>query len=221
MPLGLPERKRWLAISIALVLGVGALGAVAANVSATHVGPPPDNDNDGTVKVKTLTNDTQPDNDPHVSCDFWVEGMNMEVSSGTLWIQSWPPTGNMTTVLTDNWTADSTDSNGDHHFINGPYNLTAGHYKLFVTNDGDHVKMKVFWVDACGDPTPPEDCRDTELAGDGQNETRTDNDVNDTTDLPCVPPPPPEIPFFPSTLALGLGSMGALVGTVLIFRRKA
>lgn len=37
-------------------------------------------------------------NQPHVSCDFYIEGFNMKDSTGYLRFYSWPPTGNKSVV---------------------------------------------------------------------------------------------------------------------------
>jgi hypothetical protein len=114
----------------------------------------PDCNNNGTVKVHTQGDIGSMENDPHVDCPFYVEGFNMDASHGSLVIKSWPPTGAKTVVMDTTWTADSGGSDS-HHFLNGPYTLPSGHYKLFV-EDTKHDKMKVFWVD-CDTPQPPGD----------------------------------------------------------------
>lgn len=181
-----------------------ALCAAVATMMPTSLAVP--DNHAGTIKVHdNATADPEVRNEPHVSCDFWVEGFNMEDSSGTLVFQSWPPTGDKSVVTPTGdgltWTADSGNSHGNYHFLNGAYQLPAGHYKVTST-DGEHKeKSKVFWVDECGTPPPP--C--------------TEN---------CVPTPPctvdcTQVPFFPSAVSLGLGLVGAVgaVGIALV-RRK-
>ncbi|GEM_PF-3870617 len=149
--------------------------------------------NAGTIKVHDdMSADPDEKNQPHVSCDFWIEGFNMQDSSGALRFQAWPPTGNKTVVTPTgdglNWTADSGNKHGNYHFLNGPYELPAGHYKVTAINEGgEKTKSKVFWVDDCVTP----------------------------------PTPPTEIPFFPSAASMALGVVGALgaVGVVLLRRR--
>lgn len=124
------------ALAVGVSLLVFALGGGAAS------------DNQGTIKVHNPGDVGDESNDPHVGCIFYVEGVNMQATTGTLVIQSWPPTGNMTVVVNTTWIAADAPADGfaDHHFLNGPYNLTAGHYKVFVS-DAKHDKMKTFWVD--------------------------------------------------------------------------
>lgn len=137
-----------------------ALGLSAAPAAADHP------NNKGTIKIHDEM-DADPDmrNEPHVSCDFWVEGFNMEGSSGHLEFYEWAPTGNGDAVTpggdTLTWTGEAEDDrNGGYHFLKGPYFLPAGHYRVEAyDNDGhpgseDHfVKTKTFWVDECA-PCP-------------------------------------------------------------------
>jgi hypothetical protein len=113
--------------------------------------------NAGTVKVQDDSETGNMSNDPHVGCDFSVEGFNMAATSGTIRIVAWPPEGDHeTVVLTANWTADGDEGQAEAHFVSGPFSLPAGHYKVFASNTGGHEKMKVFWVDCeAGTTSPP------------------------------------------------------------------
>jgi hypothetical protein len=189
-----PDHQRTLSLTTALLL-LGSLALVALGTPALADSPCTDEDtsddcnNNGDVKVHTQGDIGSPENDPHVDCPFFVEGFNMDAESGTLVIKSWPPTGNKTVVLADEWTMDdnTTDS---HHFLNGPYSLPSGHYKLFVS-DTQHDKMKVFWVD----------CEETTTTG--------------TTTGPST-----EVPVFPTTIALVAGIGGAVAGSMFLLRRR-
>src|SRR5438067_464957 len=111
----------------------------------------------GTIKVHdNATADPEVRNEPHVSCDFWVEGFNMEDSSGTLTFQAWPPTGSKEVVTPTGddleWTADSGNGHGNFHFLSGAYQLPEGHYKVTSSDGDEKEKSKVFWVDPCAPP---------------------------------------------------------------------
>jgi len=209
MPESVPTRSRMqhrtlLHVGL-LALAVCALPFAAA---ATH------DNNAGTIKIHdNATADPEVRNEPHVSCDFWVEGFNMDDASGTLSFQAWPPTGHKQVVQPTgdslSWSADSTNAHGNHHFLKGPYQLPAGHYKVTSLDANDHKqKSKVFWVDPC-EQTPPPGC------------TQDCMPPPCTQDCGPVTPPTTEIPFFPSAGSLVLGVLGAAgsVGAVLL-RRK-
>ena len=144
------------------VLGLALL---LAAVPATAQG----NDNNaGTVKVHD-DEDENPDqrNVPHVSCDFWVEGFNMQDGEGWLEFFAWPPTGDKTMVTPDgddlNWTGEEME-NGNFHFLKGPYFLEAGHYRVEVYTEDGHpghrhfAKAKTFWVEPCEGEAPEIPC---------------------------------------------------------------
>jgi len=121
--------------------------------------------NRGTVKIHDGPEaDPEKRNEPHVDCDFYVQGFNFHDSDGTLQFFAWAPTGNkgVVTPTGDNlvWTGEA-DGDGEFNFQKGPYQLPAGHYKLEVyttdghpgSNSGQKAKSKVFWVDECA-PAP-------------------------------------------------------------------
>ena len=95
-------------------------------------------------------------NNPHVGCDFSVEGFKMAADSGSIVVKAWPPTGDHdTVVLESTWAKDDTTGNDANHFVAGPYQLPSGHYKVFASNAPDHNKTKVFWVDCAEVPMLP------------------------------------------------------------------
>lgn len=174
--------------------------------------------NAGTIKVHDdATASPETRNEPHVSCDFWIEGFNMQDASGVLVFQAWPPTGHKQEVTPTgaglDWTAESGNAHGNYHFLNGAYQLPAGHYKVTAQNEnGTKTKSKVFWVEPCEQTPPP-------CASDCTPPPCTEN---------CVPTPPTgptppttQIPFFPTTGSLAMGLLGAAgsVGAVLLRRR--
>ncbi|MEA3204218.1 MAG: hypothetical protein QOI63_1898 [Thermoplasmata archaeon] len=174
-----------------LLLGSLALAALATPAAASCADTDTSDacNNSGDVKVHTANDIGSAENDPHVACPFYVEGFNMNATSGTLVVKSWPPTGNMSEVLSDTWTADA--GVPASHFLNGPYSLPSGHYKLFVS-DVQHDKHKVFWVD----------CEQTTTTTSGTTTTST------------------EIPVFPSAAALAVGVLGAVGGAAFVLRRR-
>ena len=197
--------------NFAIAIGTLALvGFIAVPLAAA-------NGNSGIVKVHDPADNGKMRNDPHVGCSFFVEGFGMDADSGTITIRVWQPTsdtGNV--VLSANWSADGTaDSQGDHHFLEGPFSLPSGHYKVFVSDSDGHTKTKVFWVDCSGSTPPP--C--------------TENCVPPNCTENCVPtnctqncgttPPTTQVPFFPSAGALALGLAGAAgsIGVAVLRRR--
>jgi hypothetical protein len=204
--------RRRLALTTALFLFTGlAVLAFATPVMAKKVCADDSTDDDcnnsGDVKVHTANDIGSTTNDPHVDCPFYVEGFNMDATSGDLTIKSWPPTGDKTVVIDSSWTADAgTPAN---HFLNGPYSLSSGHYKLFV-EDSLNDKHKVFWVD-CEDTTTTSTSTTTTSPGCQQDCTTTET----TSGTPTT-----QIPFFPSTTSLLIGAGGAVMGTLLMIRRR-
>jgi len=118
--------------------------------------------NHGTLKVHDdAIVEPETKNEPHVSCDFWMEGFNMHDSGGELVFYGWPPTDATKSVIVPTgddlvWTGTLEDDEDGYHFLKGPYQLPAGHYRVEAfSNDGhpgdhDHFsKTKTFWVDEC------------------------------------------------------------------------
>ena len=142
---GTPNTKgmRWLAW-----LAAAGLLAAAMIAPATVVGQ---DGNNGTVKIHEGATETEPgpQNEPHV-CTFHLHFFFADpFQSGSWEIQSWPPTGDGTVVLSGDYDTEGTGE--DRAPADGVYELPDGHYKLFWDGDDDkHDKHKVFWV-ACGE----------------------------------------------------------------------
>ncbi|HUR70229.1 MAG TPA: hypothetical protein VM370_13375 [Candidatus Thermoplasmatota archaeon] len=215
------NRARY-ACLIALLL-VGSLAAFGTAAAAKD-------DNRGTIKVHDdETADPEVRNEPHVSCDFWIEGFNMKDPDGYLVFYSWPPTGDKSEVTPTgdglDWTG-TADGDGEYDFLNGAYQLPAGHYRVEAyTNDGHpggdgshFAKAKMFWVDPC-ETECQEDCNPCTV------------DCNPCTE-DCTPPPCSEdvpadeceeVPFFPGAAPLALGILGsvAIAGSVMYRKRRS
>ncbi len=143
-------------------LVVGAFAIAMAPTATAHGG------NHGTIKVHDDAQaDPGPNNEPHVSCDFWIEGFNMDGSAGELVFKDWPPTGDKSVVVPSgaslDWSGTPEDDDDGYHFLAGPYQLPPGHYQVRAFSDeghpGDHghfAKQKMFWSDGCDDDNPCE-----------------------------------------------------------------
>ncbi len=184
-----------------VVTFVVTLTIALAFLATTAMAPDP---NHGTVKVKDVRLDDTA-NEPHVDCEFYIRGFNMAAPNGTITIRVWNPTGDGDVVLESTWTAGTSvdaevvvEADG---FLAGPYTLPSGHYKLFVSNAEGHFKHKVFWVDCEPAPTTPPPVETTPPGTD-------------------TPPTTTEIPFFPSTAAIVLGSLGLLGAAGIMLRRR-
>ncbi len=133
--------KRQFAAAIGLFTALLMVLAMAAPVAAA-------NGNNGTVKIHNGSTEDEPiiANEPHV-CDFHLHFFFSDAGqTGTWWIQSWPPTGDKTTVLTGTYLSNASGEYRDPAV--GSHSLPNGHYKLFWTGDGSNlIKHKVFWVD--------------------------------------------------------------------------
>jgi hypothetical protein len=92
------------------------------------------NGNNGSVKIEDSVNQKpEPANDPHV-CAFDIKFYGGdEGQSGDWYIQSWPPTGDKTTVLSGTYSADA--DGFDREPDQGYYSLPNGHYKLFFKGE--------------------------------------------------------------------------------------
>lgn len=199
-------------LATVFVIGFAATGAAAQGESDT---------NRGTIKIHDgPVADPEVRNEPHVSCDFYVQGFNMNDGSGFIKFIAWPPTGDkdVVTPTGDTLTWNGTpDGDGEYDFLKGAYYLPAGHYRVEVYtydghpghDSGHFAKAKMFWVDPCEDDTPP-----------------TVPPTPPLDDEPVCPEDMPfeecdtEIPFFPSAASLVLGSVGALAAVGLALRRR-
>jgi hypothetical protein len=134
--------NRRISTVIGLMVAVFMVLAMAAPVFAKSPG------NDGTVKIHNGSSEAEPiiQNEPHV-CDFHLHFFFSDAGqTGNWWIQSWPPTGDKTNVLTGTYLS---DGNGEYRDpAVGSHSLPNGHYKLFWTGSpSTQIKHKVFWVD--------------------------------------------------------------------------
>jgi hypothetical protein len=115
--------------------------------------------NNGTVKIHDGASEAEPiiQNEPHV-CDFHLHFFFSDAGqTGDWWIQSWPPTGDKTTVLLGTYLSDATGEYRDPAV--GTHSLPNGHYKLFWMGRNDNnIKHKVFWVDCEPTEPPPGEC---------------------------------------------------------------
>lgn len=164
---------------VALLLAVAGCFNAPLALDAASAGANP-----GTIKVHDNSTIGEMRNDPHVACPFYFEGFNMVATSGNITVKAWPPTGDKQVVLTSNWSANDleNDTFADHHFLAGPYSLPSGHYKVFISNAPDHVKMKTFWVDCEPTQVAPCPAGNARLMGysyviAGQNETDLGDNV--------------------------------------------
>jgi len=183
--------------------------------------------NHGTVKIQNTEDLGQQSNDPKPGCPFYVEGFGMNAASGTLVIDQQAPTGTANVVSTT-WTANDVSLDGfpDHHFLNGPFNLPEGHYKLYVS-DTPHDKMKVFKVE-CAPPCTSDcepcttDCTTTTGTTSTSETSTTDTSTSETstTDTSTSETSTTQVPVFPTGTAAVLGTVGALGGSLLMLRRK-
>ncbi len=103
----------------------------------------------------------QPVSEPHVSCQFYVQGANIAGAQGMVTLRPWSADGAPAApaVLTGTY-AGTPAAAGKYQFVAGPYLLAAGHYEVAVSaSSGLDTRHASFWVDACpsGGPTatPP------------------------------------------------------------------
>ena len=143
-----------LLLGLLIVTGLAFAAPAAAHGAGNH----------GTIKVHDEA-DVDPDqrNQPHVACDFYVEGFAMSDATGEIVFYGIPPTSEgKTEVLRATWTANLTNEHGDSYFVAGPFRLEAGHYRVEVFveaghpgNEGHFSKSKVFWVEECEETEIP------------------------------------------------------------------
>lgn len=159
-------RNRTTTLALAALTALAFTLAALPTALATSGGDTPhhvSDGNHGTVKIHDEASAQPPSkNQPHVDCDFWVEGFNMKGSAGTLRFYAWPPTGDKELVLTASWTGTHEGDGKGYHFNVGPLMLPSGHYRLETFADVDHpgyddhfAKAKMFWVECQGpEPSP-------------------------------------------------------------------
>jgi hypothetical protein len=147
-----------------MLAGAGALLALSAPAGGQSVPP----GNNGTVKVDGVVFDTDPDNEPHVGCEFQVDlyGYDEGDLSATVTFQAWAPTGDRGPVLlTDELdigedpAGGGTDLDAEETYdlseaLAGiePHDQQGWHVKLTIHAEGSigaDTKYKVFWVSEC------------------------------------------------------------------------
>jgi hypothetical protein len=131
------------------LLAAGALILSLFTLARPVLANPPDpSGNNGTVKVHEEPGEAEPivRNEPHVGCAFHFHFFFADAGQeGMYWVQSWPPTGDMTTVMGPK-PYGPTDASGE--WRTEPLTLPSGHYKLFWQGRNDqNIKHKVFWVE--------------------------------------------------------------------------
>lgn len=163
--------------------------------------PPGDN---GTVKVhRSTTAVDDPRNQPKV-CTFYLDGFNFDPGEEVSWqIQSWPPTGERTTVAEDTLTLDA-----QGHGRTTDLTLPDGHYKLFWNFTGEHgiAKHKVFWVE-CDEGAPG-----ITPSPSTQPSTAPTTMPTTPTGHPTTPPPSASPGTTPTTTPTGTPSMSPSPG---------
>jgi LPXTG-motif cell wall-anchored protein len=163
--------------SCLLALMCGGLVPVGLAAPAAAADPP---GNNGTVKIDDVVFDDAPDNEPHDGCIFQVDfyGFDEGVLDATVTFQLVPPTADDETIEVKNVpigedpAGGGTDLDGSATYdlssaLTGvdPHSQQGWHVKLTVHAEGSigaDTKFKVFWVEGCGDSTPP-----TSNPGDG------------------------------------------------------
>jgi hypothetical protein len=134
------------------LLAAGALILSLFTLARPVLANPPDPaGNNGTVKVHEEPGEAEPivRNEPHVGCAFHFHFFFADAGQeGMYWVQSWPPTGDKTTVMGPK-PYGPTDASGE--WRTEPLTLPSGHYKLFWQGRNEqNVKHKVFWVECEG-----------------------------------------------------------------------
>jgi hypothetical protein len=129
------------------LLAAGALIVSLFILARPVLASPPDPaGNNGTVKVHDEPGEAEPivRNEPHVGCAFHFHFFFADAGQeGMYWVQSWPPTGDKTTVMGPK-AYGPTDASGE--WRTESLTLPSGHYKLFWQGRNDqNVKHKVFW----------------------------------------------------------------------------
>ena len=190
----LARRLSWL--GVVSMVGVALLAPSTTSVLAAAPG------NNATVKIEDSVNPKpEPANDPHV-CMFDIKFFFADPGQAGDWhIQSWPPTGDKTTVLEGTY-----DTNGqgfDRQPTSGYYSLPDGHYKLFWKGDEEKLwKHKVFWVE-CEQTEPTETPKPTETVKPTETPKPTDKPGPTETPKPTYTPTPTEKPHDPTPKPTG------------------
>ncbi len=178
---------------LAAILAVASLALSSAALLAPSLAFADAPGNNGTVKIHEAGTENEPivANDPHV-CTFHLHFFfGDDVQAGDWWIQSWPPTGDKTTVL--DGTYDATGGEDRQPAAPDVFALPDGHYKLFwegATNPGGRteIKHKVFWV-AC-DPAESEAPSEepSEQPSEQPSEKPSEQPSEEPSEEPCEEP---------------------------------
>jgi cell division septation protein DedD len=189
------RRSRWLKAVLPLAGAAGVTAVVllgTAGASGAAPGGAPGNN--GTVKIHDGADEPAPDvrNEPHV-CTFHIHAFFLDPGQVvTFEVQSWPPTGDRTTVLTGTITADDEGEGRDP--ADTAYSLPDGHYKLFVdTGEGTPIKdkHKVFWVECAPTPTESPTTSPSESPTTSPSESPTTSPSESPTTSPSESPTSP------------------------------
>jgi hypothetical protein len=163
------SKETMLAIGGAAVVAV-LVGTLSAGSSAGAVNP---KGNNGTVKIDGQAFDNAPNNEPHVSCPFQVDfyGYDQGALFAHVTFESHPPTGPVQVLLEDDVFIGEDDNSGGGSEAGldasatymldltgiAAHPVQGHHIKVTINAEGSQgadVKHKVFWVTACGEPSP-------------------------------------------------------------------
>jgi len=157
--------------ALGIVAVIGLVFALALPAFADAPG------NNGTVKIHEGGTEDEPivANEPHV-CTFHLHFFfGDDVQAGDWEIQSWPPTGDGTVVLSGSY--DATGGEDRVPDEPGTFSLPNGHYKLFwdgAVNPGGQleIKHKVFWVDC---PSESESQSQSQSQSESQSQSQSES----------------------------------------------
>jgi hypothetical protein len=127
--------------------GAGNAGSASGSVGGNASSNDPRGFN-GHIKVHDGDREPTPivRNEPQVGCTLHVHGFDFDRgASGTWSIQSWPPTGDRSTVLSGMWTSD-----GDGNWRTALLSVSSGHYRVNADQTSPAApggeKHKMFWA---------------------------------------------------------------------------
>jgi hypothetical protein len=219
-----------LLVIAATAVGIACTGGSGESDGATQAALKPGGNNppgnNGTVKIQELGDPLEiPDNDPHVGCKFQIEfrGFDEGVGNATWALVGQAPTGKDTPVLDGSVDIGQDPAGGANDVdavvpvdltdklgvLGAPHPQQGFHLKLTVHapgSQGADTKHKVFWVQGCTTPPPPDagqpDAPPPPTCGDGivnGSEQCDEGEGNgepgsgcDRYCCPVTPPPPPD-----------------------------
>jgi hypothetical protein len=162
------SRLTWaIAILTASLLALAA-GLVSNSASAA---PPNPLGNNGTIKIEEEPLTDQPNNEPHVACNFLVEfrGYDEGDLSATVTFELQAPTlggsltvsGNQNPFIGGDPAGGAVDLDAAEEYVlefdGAPHPIQGYHVKVTVHAEGSQgadTKHKVFWVQPCEGPSP-------------------------------------------------------------------